>query len=629
MRRSPSPAASSPSIGRFLLNLVQVLAVILVLNLLLSAYTWAPGRNLIRGLIILPETAVLVWAIILVQYLVESRRVRRIAHAVLGAATGIMVGFSAAEGFFQYYYARHFLPRSDIEMIRGAIFLFFGDIGATADVLTPVALVLIFTLLAVVGVVAVGGIGVLLHRVRVRLLAPAVVTVAAALTLVAAGLPPSLAAMSSLSWFDSGEATFTEVAATAGGEPAGVPAYDGDAGARIGDADAADSDAAASDRNSAAGAGGSPAPASPGSGQSRGTSEPTTTSAGQVDSAAQQAYRFPGLLDRDIYFFVLEAYGYATVRHPEISNAIAVPRAALADALEEKGYGIRTGYLESPVAGGYSWLAEATLLTGQVIDSQARFKQLYEVDLPTLTGMLQEGGYYTLTMRPGTVHSTWPEGWDFYRFEEAFVAHDGDFGYVGPWFSYVPITDQYTIWTAHNRIQELTAPSGAAADRPLLIYYQLVSSHTPFNKIPPIIDDWSDLGNGDIYNQRADEIQRFDNTWTGGTELVEGYTAAVTYVLEVLTDYVSRIMDHSRDPIVIVMGDHQAQPPIRGPENIKSVPVHVASRDGAILQRFAERGFETGMVGTQEPPHRHMSEFFPLFAELARNSSIAMEKIGQ
>ncbi len=568
MRRSTSPGASQPTVGRFLLNLAQVLAVVLVLNLILSAYAWAPGRNLLRALIILPETAVLVWAIILVQSFVESRRVRRIAYGVLGAATGIMVGFSAAEGFFQYYYARHFLPRSDIEMIRGAIFLFFGDIGATADVLTPIALILIFTLLAVVGVVAVGGIGVLLHRVRVRLVAPAVVTVAAVLTLLAAGVPPSLAAMSSLSWFDSGEAAFTEVA-------------------------------------------------------------PTATGAARTDSPQRQNYRFPGLLDRDIYFFVLEAYGYATVRHPEISNAIEGPRAALAEALEESGYGIRTGYLESPVAGGYSWLAEATLLTGQVIDSQERFKQLYEVDLPTLTGMLQEGGYYTLTMRPGTVHSTWPEGWDFYRFEEAFVAHDGDFGYVGPWFSYVPITDQYTIWTAHNRIQELTAPSGGAADRPLLVYYQLVSSHTPFNKIPPIIDEWSDLGNGDIYNQRADEIQRFDNTWTGGTELVEGYIAAVTYVLEVLTDYVSRIMDHSRDPIIIVMGDHQAQPPIRGPENIKSVPIHVASRDGAILQGFAERGFEPGMVGTQEPPHRHMSEFFPMFAELARNSSVAMQEIGQ
>lgn len=572
---SGPPGPSGRSAGRFILELLQILAIVLMLNLLLSVHIWAPGPQPLRALAVLPETAVLVWAIILVQSLFTGRAVRRIAYALLGAATGFMVGFSLAEGFFQYYYARHFLPRSDIGMIRGAILLFFGDIGATADVLTPIALVLIFTLLAVVGVGAVGGLGVLLHRARMRFAVPAVVTLVALVTFLAAGLQTPPAAMSLRSWFDSGEIAFVDDAFSE--DNPSRDAFTDEAAARARGNDAAD---------------------------------------------VREVYRFPGLLDRDIYLFVIEAYGYATVRHPEISEAIEAPREALADALHRKGYGVRTSYLESPVAGGYSWLAEATLLTGRLINSQARFKQLYELELPTLTGMLQEGGYYTLTMRPGTVHSSWPEGWDLYRFEESFVAHDGDFGYAGPWFSYVPVTDQYTIWTAHNRIRELTAPTGAAAEKPFLVYYQLVSSHTPFNKIPPIIEDWDSLGDGDIYNRRSSEIRRFDNSWTGGTELVEGYIAAVSYVLEVLTDYVSRIMDHSRDPIIIVMGDHQAQPPIRGPENIKSVPIHVASRDEIILRRFAERGFETGMVGTQEPPHRHMSEFFSMFADLARSSSV-------
>jgi hypothetical protein len=291
----------------------------------------------------------------------------------------------------------------------------------------------------------------------------------------------------------------------------------------------------------------------------------------------------------------------------------------LAAALRTRGYEVRTSFFESPVAGGYSWLAEATLLTGQWIDSQERFEQLYNVDLPSLSGMLQREGYYTVTFRPGTVHGSWPEGWDLYRFEEAVVAHDGDFAYEGPWFSYVPITDQFTLWTGERRIQELTADSGAAADRPLLAYYQLVSSHTPYNKIPPIIEDWEQLGNGDVYNRRSDEIRTFDNTWTGGSELKEGYVAAVGYVLTVLRDYVTDIMNDDRDPIIIIFGDHQPQPPIRGPQGIRSVPVHVASKDPVVLENFAERGFEPGMEGGSTPPHRKMSSFFPMLAELARS----------
>jgi hypothetical protein len=74
----------------------------------------------------------------------------------------------------------------------------------------------------------------------------------------------------------------------------------------------------------------------------------------------------------------------------------------------------------------------------------------------------------------------------------------------------VAVTDQYAIWTGHNRIRELTRPGGEAAQKPIMAYYQLVSSHTPYDSIPPVIEDWDELGNGDIYNQRAAEIRYFD-----------------------------------------------------------------------------------------------------------------------
>lgn len=188
---------------------------------------------------------------------------------------------------------------------------------------------------------------------------------------------------------------------------------------------------------------------------------------------------------------------------------------------------------------------------------------------------------------------------------------------MGPWFSYVPVTDQFAIWTGEKRIRELTQPGGPASGRPVLAYFQLVSSHTPFNKIPPLIEDWDQLGNGDIYTQRAAEIRLFDNTWTGGTQLDEGYVAALGYVFDVLSDYVDRVMDRSRSPVIIVFGDHQPQRPIRSRDAVLSVPIHVASRDPEILRLFAEQGFEPGMVGSQQPPHAAMDTFFPMFSALA------------
>ena len=328
-------------------------------------------------------------------------------------------------------------------------------------------------------------------------------------------------------------------------------------------------------------------------------------------------YTFPGLKDRDIYVFAIEAYGYATFSRERMAELVGPARERFADALRAEGYEFRSSFLLSPVAGGFSWLAEATFLTGQWIDSQNAFLQLYDADLPTLTGMLHDGGYYTFTLKPGTVHASWPEGWDLFRFEEAMVAFDGDFNYAGPWFSYVPITDQFTLWAAHNRITELTAPDGPAANAPLLAYYQLVSSHTPFNKIPPLIETWEDLGDGSVYHARENEIRTFNNSWGGGTEMDEGYSTAISYVFNSLGKYVEDKMDLSRDPLIIVFGDHQAQRPIREQEAHLSVPIHVASRDPEILALFEEEGYRPGLDGGQPPPHPRMSTFFPTFARIA------------
>ena len=531
-------------------------ALLVSINAVLSLYVWAPIAQPARALVPIPESLVFL-IVFWILARVGTNRGRTWGAVVAGSVFGIYLGFSAAEAFFQFYFARPFFPSGDIGMIRGALLLFFGDIGPLATRLTPVVIVVLFALLGALGSVVTFGIIRLLRSHKAHPGGAAAVLMVALIAMLVAGLPRSLSGRVLLGWFEGAD----------GFVPVEVAQID---------------------------------------------------ATGDTDSeSSYEHYTFPGLLDRDIYVFVIEAYGYASVNRPELSRQIEPYRARLQTALREQGYSMVSSYLESPVAGGYSWLAEATLLSGQLVNSQERFLNLVEARLPTLTGTLHEGGYYTLTVRPGTVHASWPEAWEVYRFEESIVAHDGDFAFVGPWFSYVPVTDQYAIWTGHRRIAKLTAPGGAAEDRPLLVYYQLVSSHTPFNAIPPMIDPWEALGDGSIYNERADEIQRFANSWTGGTELEEGYVAGIGYVFDVLSDYVSRVMDHARDPIIVILGDHQPQRPIRAPENHKSVPIHIAARDREVLSGFVRNGFEPGTVSRADPPHRHMKEFFPFFVELA------------
>ncbi len=537
----------------------------LILNALLSAYVWRPADAPLLMLVPLTETLILFWLIALFARATQGSLPIKLARWLLGAILGLLIGFALAEAFFRFYYARSFLPRSDVQMVRGALLLFLEDRTRFVNVLAPITIVAIFIVFAAIGM----GVVSLLVRLGRSAWRPAKLiaglSAIALPVMLVIGLPASLFVFTVSSWARADRVEFESV---------------------------------------------NVAPAA-------------------SDGTKTEKYAFPGLLDRDIYFFAVEGYGYATVARPKIEAQVKPHRDRFYEALRGRGYEVRSSYLTSPVAGGYSWLAEATLLTGQWVNSQERFLRLNEAQLSALPRMFYDGGYYTITFRPGTVHGSWPEAWDLYGFREALVAYDGDFDFVGPWFSYVPVTDQFAIWKGHNRIEEITRAGGLAEKKPILAYWQLVSSHTPFNRIPPIIEEWQTLGNGQIYNERADEIATFDNTWTGGTELEEGYVAAIGHVFDVLTKYVEELLATSRDPIIVVFGDHQPQRPIRSPDACLSVPIHIASRDAAVLNQFATRGYDRGMVGTAPPPHPGMNTFYPMLAELARRPATATGQISE
>jgi hypothetical protein len=150
---------------------------------------------------------------------------------------------------------------------------------------------------------------------------------------------------------------------------------------------------------------------------------------------------------------------------------------------------------------------------------------------------------------------------------------------------------------------------GGADDTPLFIEYLLVSSHAPFNRIPPYVEDWNSLGDGSIYHELP--LLTFKNTWFQGKEYAEGYTAAIIYVIDVIVSYLTGFIDD--DTLVIVIGDHQPKYPVTERGQPLSVPVHVLSRDGALLDRLEEFGYEKGLVPKKPPPHEGSEQFFSHF----------------
>lgn len=566
---------------------VLTLLFYLFINSSLTIHRWLLGDGWWFSLVPTVESLFLMVGLFLVIRL--GRRIKVVGLVILGLGYGSLVIFSTAEYVVQLIYGRPFLPQVDIPMIRGVVLLLFGQIGPLADILTPLVqgLILVVTWTLSFGMVVLAS--KIVSQLPRTYWFPGSFSLTLLMLMIVFQPVTILSGMVLERVGSGGPVSFQDV-------------LSGNRTLIQGSLTSLNSDQSNTLTNH---------------------DNPRALDQNQVPDIP--SYIFPGIMDRDIYVFALEAYGYAAHSREDLFTLLEPEFLRFQEVLQGAGYGLVSNYLLSPVAGGFSWLAEASFLTGQWINSQPVFLQLYEQPVSTLPGFLYDGGYYTFTVKPGTVHGSWPEGWDLFRFREAMVAYDGDFNFRGPWFSYVPITDQFAIYAAHQRILELRSPGGPAEHRPLFAHYQLVSSHTPFNKIPPYLEDWEDLGDGSIYHQLADQTLTFDNTWTGGTQLDEGFVAAQSYVFTVLSEYIDRFLDHERNPIIIILGDHQPQRPIREQNAHLSVPIHIASRDPEILQRFMASGFSPGFRGSQSPPHLPMSEFFPLLVNLAFQSSVGEE----
>jgi hypothetical protein len=289
----------------------------------------------------------------------------------------------------------------------------------------------------------------------------------------------------------------------------------------------------------------------------------------------------------DVFLFFVESYGHVVVSEPEVRAGIEPVWGRFERALEADGYGIRSSWLESPTYGGGSWLAHSTLASGAKITDQFAFSLLAKSEGKSLAWAMRRAGYHTVLAAPGTTR-TWPHE-RFFDFDKVYKA--GDFNYRGTRFSWAPMADQFVIDFLDRR--EVAGHKG-----PLFFQYILISSHAPFDVQPPLVVDWSTLGDGSLY-QSLDPV-RFPGLTFSNQELARAaYVRSLEYDFEILGQYLTRSL---RDgALIIILGDHQPTPELTNRDPDRTVPIHIVSRNPELLAPFERRGYGHGMTPAGEP----------------------------
>lgn len=319
---------------------------------------------------------------------------------------------------------------------------------------------------------------------------------------------------------------------------------------------------------------------------------------GIIENTVAASRQVPSSLDKlqgaNVFIFFVESYGHTIFANKRHFQKIKPVLDAIEENLDARNFLVYSTFFDSPTYGGTSWLAHATLAGGVRLDSHMQYNLMITSKAKTIAHYFNEAGYRTISAMPGT-QWPWPQG-AFFGYQKKYYAWN--FDYKGPMYGWSTMPDQYVLeFIYRQEIQNRT--------HPLFIEFILVTSHAPFHRQPPYLKDWSRIGRGEIYHLL--ETVSFPIVWPDLSNASEGYVTAMIYDLKVITEFIMRYLDDNA--LIIVLGDHQPNVQITGENQPSSVPVHVISRNEALLEPFRKRGYSPGLIPTQPPPHRGMETF--------------------
>jgi hypothetical protein len=302
----------------------------------------------------------------------------------------------------------------------------------------------------------------------------------------------------------------------------------------------------------------------------------------------------------DVLLIFVESYGAVSYERPELARGIDASRREFGRAVHDTGRDVVTAYVESPTFGGNSWLAHITLLSGIEVRDLDTSHLLMMQQRGTLVKTFTRHGYRAIAMMPGQ-RELWPEG-TFYGFDDIYGADRLD--YRGPPFGWFTIPDQFSL-------ARLDALEPARAGRaPLFVFFPTLSTHTPFEPIPPYQPDWSRMLSDHPYDstEAARALAREPNWGNLGASYVD----AVAYEFATFAGYLRAHAD--RDFVMILIGDHQPPAVVSGEGAPWDVPVHVVARRPQVLDRLVAHGFRRG-VDAVRPSLGKMQALLPVVLE--------------
>lgn len=300
----------------------------------------------------------------------------------------------------------------------------------------------------------------------------------------------------------------------------------------------------------------------------------------------------------DVVLVFVESYGFVSYER-EIAAGLTAARERLAREIDATNRSVVSAFIESPTFGGSSWLAHLSLLSGVEVRDPDTNALLMTQRRDTLVRAFRRHGFRTIALMPG-LRQRWPEG-AFYGFDVIYGADQ--LAYTGPEFGWFAIPDQYSL--AKVDALEVSHP---AASR--FVFFPTISTHFPFSPTPPYQADWARILSAKPYD--GPDIVRAYAAQPDWTNFSHGYVDALAYDYTVLAGYLQQWPQ--RALTMIVIGDHQPPAAVSGQGSPWYVPMHVITKEPAILGRLERHGFVHGLTPPQAPVAR-MHELTPILLE--------------
>ncbi len=304
-----------------------------------------------------------------------------------------------------------------------------------------------------------------------------------------------------------------------------------------------------------------------------------------------------GLRGKDVLLVFVESYGRVAVQDSSFSPAIdAVLRKGTAQ-LQAAGFSARSAFLTSPTFGGLSWLAHSTFQSGIRVDGERLYDQLVANDRLTLTSAFKRAGWRAVGVMPAN-HGRWPQGFSYYHYD---AIYDRDnLGYHGPGFGLPPMPDQYTMQALQNL--ELAKRQR----KPLFAEVDLISSHTPWTRIPRLIP-WDEVGDGSVFDRVPLEESTTASLFGDSARARKAYGLSIEYSLNTLFSFVQHYGDENT--VLVVLGDHQPNTTVSGQGADHDVPISVIAHDPKVIDQIAGWDWQDGVLPSPRAPVWPMEAF--------------------